>query len=179
MFNTRNHRTKDLLNIWKLSLMCKYLASASKVMIKNIWWLNNTKVPNMITLLSLFSLVHDSASTMLLGRVQGCNRWGQLGAGHKEQEIWAPVLIPIQIHSFLQRLRPARQAPARSPGPANFFPSSYRKLLHNTSLHLQTLQHTTQKIFRADADACLLLYARNINISDNFLDAGASLGLVF
>ena len=65
---------------------------------------------------------------------------------------------------------PRRQAPARSPGPANFFPSSYRKLLHNTSLHLQSLQHTTQKIFRADADACLLLYARNINIkvSDNF-----------
>ena len=80
MFNTRNHRTKDLLNIWKLSLMCKYLASASKVIIKNIWWLNNTKVPNMITLLSLCSLVHDSASTMLLGRVQGCNRCGQLGA---------------------------------------------------------------------------------------------------
>ena len=51
-------------------------------------------------------------------------------------------------------------------GPANFFPSSYRKLLHNTSLHLQTLQHTTQKIFRAAADACLLrtyVSARYIN----------------
>ena len=120
MFNTRNHGTKDLLNIWKLYLMCKYLAAhASKVMIKNIWWLNNTKVPNMITLLSLCSLVHDSASTMLLGRVQGCNRWGQLGAGHKEQEIWAPVLIPIQIHSFLQRLRPARRRLAH-PGPQTF-----------------------------------------------------------
>ena len=165
MFNTRNHRTKDLLNIWKLSLMCKYLASASKVIIKNIWWLNNTKVPNMITLLSLCSLVHDSASTMLLGRVQGCNRWGQLGAGHKEQEIWAPVLIPIQIHSFLQRLRPARQAPARSPGPANFFPSSYRKLLHNTSYHcIYKLYNILLRSFSEPMLACLLLYARNINI---------------
>ena len=153
MFNTRNHRTKDLLNIWKLSLMCKYLAAhVSKVMIKNIRWLNNTKVPNMVIslLLSAWFCLHN-----VVGRGAGVQQvrtgWCRAAQGAGD------LSTGSYPNTELLTVSPPRPPAAGSlTGPANFFPSSYRKLLHNTSLHLQTLQHTTQKIFRADADACLL-----------------------
>ena len=94
---------------------------------------------------------------MLLGRAQGAGVQQVRTGWCRAAQGAGDLSTGSYPNTELLTVSPPRPPAAGSlTGPANFFPSSYRKLLHNTSLHLQTLQHTTQKIFRADADACLL-----------------------